>query len=442
MLLREFFNNIQLQELFNFSYPYRLIVDSYYRSSDFWRKKYEADTKIGKLYVSFMIKKTITIEFSIEGAYNITGLGSGEQFKILSTVGKIIANELPKFIDNTIDTIKFTANHNEPSRISLYRRIVPNITALLGSEWKDSEDEDEENVIFLWRRQLPTNQTLTELGDTSYSMTKIEPGNFVADTALGTLDLIFEKIDHAIYINFKIDDQYKLSGKAKQGEQYKILSTVWRMIQQNLISYIDDNINEVSFSSYKTEPSRISLYEKMIPKINKLLGNEWKFEKRLDDPFIDFVWVKQKSNNQTLLELFDFSYPYTLSKTVTDDQYIQKQYIAKTPVGVLKVDISKNINVIDFSFSINNRYDITGTGNGEQFRILGTVSEIIKNHLNELIDDDVRMIYFDADSAEESRIKLYKRIAPKITKLLGSGWKFKIDNVDGAVLYMWERNMI
>lgn len=441
MLLREFFNNIQLQELFNFSYPYRLIVDNYYLSFDYWEKKYEADTKIGKLQVLFMIKKTIIIEFSIEGAYDITGLANGEQFKILSTVWNIISNELPKFIDNTINTIKFTAEHDELSRVSLYRKIVPKINTLLGSEWKDSEDEDEESVIFLWKRLQPNNQTLVELGNTNYPMVEIEPGNFIADTALGKLDLIFEKINHAIYINFKINAQYKLSGKAKQGEQYKILSTVWKIIQQKLISYIDDNINEVSFSSYKTEPSRISLYEKMIPKINKLLGSEWKFEKRLDDPFIDFVWVKQKSNDQTLLELFNFSYPYTLSKTVIDDGYIQKQYIAKTPIGVLKVDISKNINVVDFSFSINNRYDITREGNGEQFRILGTVSEIIKNHLVELIDDDVKMIYFDADSAESSRIKLYKRIAPKITKLLGSEWKFKIDNVDGAILYVWERDM-
>ena len=301
MLLREFINNIQLQELFNFSYPYHLIVDNYYLSFDYWEKKYEATTKIGKLHVLFMIKKTIIIEFSIEGAYDITGLANGEQFRILSTVWNIISNELPKLIDDTIHTVKFTAEHNEPSRVSLYRRVAPKITTLLGSEWKRSEDEDEDSIIFLWQQQQPNNQTLTEL--------------------------------------------------------------------------------------------------------------------------------------------FNFSYPYKLAKTVTDNQYIQKQYIASTPIGQLKVDISKNINVIDFSFSINDQYNLTGEGKGEQFRILGTVSEIIKNHLLELIDDDVKMIYFDADSAESSRISLYKRIAPKITKLLGSNWKFKIDDVYGNILYIWEKDM-
>lgn len=283
-------------------------------------------------------------------------------------------------------------------------------------------------------------QRLFELGDSSYAVTEIAPSHFIANTELGILDLLFEKIDNNLYINFKVDEQYSVSGKAERGEQFKILSTVWQTINKKLPAVLTNNIDQVIFSADTSELSRVSLYNKIAPKITKLLGDKWEYTTKKYDNEVYYVWAKQP-DNQTLLELFNFSYPYTLTKTITDEQYIQKRYSAKTPIGQLRVDISKNINIIDFSFSINEYYHLTGKGNKEQFRILGTVSEIIKNHLPEFIDNDVKMIYFDADASESSRVSLYNKIAPKITKLLDSGWKFKIDNAYGNILYIWERDM-
>lgn len=307
MLLREFFNNIQLQELFDFSYPYRLVVDNYYLSFDYWEKKYEADTKIGKLHVLFMIKKTIIIEFSIEGAYDITGLANGEQFKILSTVWKIISNELPKFIDDTINSIKFTAEHDEPSRVSLYRKVVPKITALLGSEWRDSEDEDEDSVIFLWQRSQSTNQTLIELFNFSYAFdSKIEKKDdnltkyrYIANTPLGELIVTITQVSYldfenetvkVLIIQFTVNDQDELTGQANQGEQFKILSTVWRIVSTKLPKLIDDDTASITFAADIEEPSRISLYKKMVPKVSNLLGSKWEFKSYSENSEMYFRW--------------------------------------------------------------------------------------------------------------------------------------------------------
>lgn len=64
-------------------------------------------------------KDRFEVDFQVDGNFELTG--KGEQFKILSTVIKIIE----KFIETKKPKIiQFSAKTNEPSRVELYRKLL------------------------------------------------------------------------------------------------------------------------------------------------------------------------------------------------------------------------------------------------------------------------------------------------------------------------------
>ena len=101
----------------------------------------------------------ITLEFSVNGKYNITGKGNA--FKILSTVMAMIRQQLPRFMKRTDKYVAFTSEAYEPSRTSLYRRATPQITGLLHTldyAWHIDTDTDKygysaNTVPFIWTRE-------------------------------------------------------------------------------------------------------------------------------------------------------------------------------------------------------------------------------------------------------------------------------------------------
>ena len=91
----------------------------------------------------------ITIEFTVKGRSDITG--SGNAFKILSTVGQVISKYLPNMVDEHTNTVSFTADNREDSRVSLYRnRVVPRISNILGADWRYEEVQEPTATKFQW----------------------------------------------------------------------------------------------------------------------------------------------------------------------------------------------------------------------------------------------------------------------------------------------------
>lgn len=298
MLLRELFT-APLSELFNFSYPYTMIADKKYMLSG-KIKQYVADTQAGELGVNFLINPidTISISFTVDGNFDITGLGQGEQFRIFGTVVEIIKNHLPNLIDNRTKKITFSADRDEVSRVSLYKKLAPKLTQILGNEWEFKEKLHGIDYAFIWTRTESSDEILLELGNSFYLMTEIAPGNFVADTTLGKLDLLFEKNYNEIHISFKIDENYNITKKAKHGEQFKILNTVWKTITEELPTFITSDIDQIIFTSDASETSRVSLYDKIAPKLTNILGNEWKYtpKKYEDIDEVYYIWVRKPIN--------------------------------------------------------------------------------------------------------------------------------------------------
>ena len=101
----------------------------------------------------------ITLEFSVNGRYNMTGKGNA--FKVLSTVMAMIRQQLPRFVKPTDNYVAFTSDAAESSRTSLYRRAVPQITGLLHTldyAWHIDTDADKygysaSSVPFVWTRE-------------------------------------------------------------------------------------------------------------------------------------------------------------------------------------------------------------------------------------------------------------------------------------------------
>ena len=140
-----------ITELGDAPYNYKLDKDASDPGSEWY---FHAPTSVGGLMVMFNYHLgQLSIEFTLDGEYEQSN--KGDQFKILSTVYNIIKRELPKIVANTdIDSVIFTANAENAARVKLYRRIAPQISKILGPEWKFEERSNfAMTIAFIWRRE-------------------------------------------------------------------------------------------------------------------------------------------------------------------------------------------------------------------------------------------------------------------------------------------------
>ena len=321
MLLRELFT-VPLFELFDFSYPYTMIADKKNILGG-KIKQYAADTPIGKLGVNFLIDPidTISISFTVDGNFDITGLGQGEQFRIFGTVVEIIKNHLPNLIDNRTKKITFSADRDEVSRVSLYKKLAPKLTQILGDEWEFKEKLHGIDYAFIWTRKETDDEILLELGNFSYPVdSKIEKisdekilYHHFSNTPLGLLKITiveniytddYNELVKYLSLHFTVNDTDKRTGQALEldnGEEFRILSTVWQVISKELPKLIDKDTMVIYFDANAQEPSRnpaqlrkessrIALYKSTANRISKLLGPDWKFDTDNFDGTMQFQW--------------------------------------------------------------------------------------------------------------------------------------------------------
>lgn len=101
--------------------------------------------------------------------------------------------------------------------------------------------------------------------------------------------------NNMLYIEFAVNNQYHITGK---GNSIKILSTVIAMISSALPKFMRRTDDFVIFSAEKSEPSRVSLYNRAVPKITNILQTldyAWKF-KPVNDPnsgFQRYTWERE-----------------------------------------------------------------------------------------------------------------------------------------------------
>lgn len=138
----------------------------------------------------------------------------------------------------------------------------------------------------------------------------------------------------------------------------------------------------------------------------------------------------------TLNELGNVYYPFKVVNKSDD------LLIIESSKGELILYMTKpSDDTILIEFSVGGRYDITGEGNA--LIIFSTVKKMLETELPNFIDSNVKFITFSAEKIEPSRVKLYDKTVPVISKILGNSWKYepKQDQDSSLKYYTWKREV-
>ena len=131
-----------LNELGNAPAPIKVLADRY----DIYH------SEAPRLGIDFYMVRELSgvlIEFSVHGKYHKTNAGNA--IRIFSTVKDMLVDGLDSFVHPEDESIKFGADLTEPSRVSLYSRMVPVISEILGPEWKFVKRTPAGGIhIFVW----------------------------------------------------------------------------------------------------------------------------------------------------------------------------------------------------------------------------------------------------------------------------------------------------
>jgi hypothetical protein len=99
-----------------------------------------------------------------------------------------------------------------------------------------------------------------------------------------------------------------------------------------------------------------------------------------------------------------------------------------SPVGVVFYDTSKSVPSAMFS----------KTGEGDQFRILSTVIDVILHYVKKFEPSEVEFEAEKTDGQENSRTKLYKKMVERFIR--GTGYRLKVSDKRTAVSFALVRS--
>lgn len=145
--------------------------------------------------------------------------------------------------------------------------------------------------------------------------------------------------------------------------------------------------------------------------------------------------------SELLLELGNDWYPFEV--TGETDEYLE----VSTGNGLVVyfsqgLGDSGKVDLLFIEFAVNGDYHITGKGNA--ITVLSTVKKIIETYLPKMVTRSIRFVQFAADKSEPSRIKLYQRAVPIITRILGYGWEpVDMQNSESSLhTFVWGRKSL
>lgn len=253
------------------------------------------------------------------------------------------------------------------------------------------------------------DETLTELMTQSYKWYNYEPNSYYFDNAQGDECVVYFEgngADH-VEVSFVVDSFTNITGK---GDSFKIISTVVNIIKDYLTK---NNPKTLTFAADNAEPSRVKLYSALVTKLAQAVPG-YKLNKPTRERFDTYYTISRK-NSKSVSEALDSSYPYEESSAgkyhfITDNGVKYKVYLQ-----------GKDMVEVAFSAILpgeeeNFRPDKTTlTGTGDSRKVFGTVVKIVKEYLD---THKPNALYFTAENAEPSRVKLYNRLIAQVDKEL------------------------
>jgi len=95
-----------------------------------------------------------------------------------------------------------------------------------------------------------------------------------------------------VIIEFTVHGAYQKTGT---GNAFQIFSTVEAILQKYLKGYIQSSDRTIAFGAEKAEPSRMKLYNRMVPKMNSLLGPGWVYgSPNVDGSQKKYIWTRKQ----------------------------------------------------------------------------------------------------------------------------------------------------
>lgn len=105
---------------------------------------------------------------------------------------------------------------------------------------------------------------------------------------------------------------------------------------------------------------------------------------------------------------------------------------------ILRTQNGRKFDQVVIEFTVGGNYNKTGTGNA--VKIFSTVHAMLKKYLPAYIERSDNVVTFGAEKSEPSRVKLYNRVAPEISKILGPNWEYgAVDDKGSLKRYVWTR---
>jgi len=423
-----------------------------------------------------------TDSYDGEGSWSTTKTGTGNEFKIFSTVKNVIEDYVKKYESERgerempLGAIRFSADKakegDENSRTSLYRTWAKKYAQQVGGKFEEKKDRyDNTYTIYLPRpkRKLATEarEVLNEIGNFQYMWRWTDwswGGNGYwfraeAESMSGPPLKVFIEGDpeDEIEVSFKRAGDGKWSmDKTGQGDEFKIFGTVANIIDAFIERYNKEEastrpLHKLIFYAAKekipsfrgtqySKGNRDSLYSKMAERLARKYKAKFTQKEYASTTEYGFVFPKQKrklatESREVLNEIGNFQYKWRW----TDWNWPQEKWfraeaesMSGPPVKVLiEGDPTAKVE-LSFERAGDGKWSKDKTGQGDEFKIFGTVTNIIEAFIKRYQEEEaatkypLRKIIITSEKVEgevTNRASLYR----KMVKKFASKYKAKVN---------------
>ena len=218
--------------------------------------------------------KSVEVLFSSEKiggmGWSTTITGTGDSYKVLGTVAKIVKDYAEH---NKPNSIYFSASVSEPSRIKLYDRLSNMVSRALPDYYNEKPHRLVGSTYYIFKRKENINEAL----DSSYPYEgNANNGRYHFETEddvqykvyFGGQDLV--EISFSAILPGEEDNSSPKTTITGTGNSRKIFGTVVKIVQDYLEHH---EPNSLYFTADSDEPSRVKLYNTMISQVDKALPN-------------------------------------------------------------------------------------------------------------------------------------------------------------------------
>lgn len=401
-------------EALNSSYPYE---------GNPMGSRFYFETEDGVEYkVFFAGNNLVEISFnaSTDGGetWKSTMIGTGDAYKVFGTIIKIVQEYVevhqPK-------ALYFTADKDERGRVSLYKKLAASVDKALPNYVDGGPTDMGSGVAFMIMRKGDTIDEEVAYHGTVDDITKFHPLSHFGTEKSAKDRMEYKKYKDGKIYKVDLDIKNPLQIKDFPGIHYDRLYA-FELRDKGLIS--QEEMEDITFTQDKTV-----LRKKLLNKLKELDIDGFVYKNKYEDKGnISYVIVDPKQvkilsvePSEKINEVADSPYDYIQNVKTPD----KRAYRFQTDDGNLyRVQVfnkrnNEGENKLEIHFDLTDMKTgkpITSqTGTGDSIRVFSTVANILQKEVQQ---QDPTGVIIASKADDESRVKLYKTLARRATRLM------------------------